>query len=254
MNYAGSFRDHFLVANEFPSNETSGTFELFPRTRPSPVVAGEFSTLYGFILYEFDYDLHDQAAQLTGSKQLLDAILSLGLSQSFENDDALRGLLLGTEGVPDTVSARAVFDAEAVRLQAGLWERPADLEAILAGRFEVFQTRLFECLDAISLAGQPEIPHMVRQTLSLLEILRSSHRNGVTPSAVFGMNECAMTPSLLEVSLFGEPYIHYNLKSTDYFNGWSVDGQILHSGESAQIELGGIAPSAFLTATVAEAP
>ncbi|MEX0325490.1 MAG: RCC1 domain-containing protein [Puniceicoccaceae bacterium] len=234
LGYGNNYFDYFLCSNEFPCTDDSSP-QAFPvRPLSSQAVSQRFAELYGYILSEFPYDLHDPARNLDGAKGLLAAVTTLALPLSMEQDDALRGFLFGAEGILDNASSQAAYEAEVAWLESSLWARPNDIEAPFRDRYSVFEDRLYGCLEEVALNGTPEVPRMVGHTLALLEILRSAHFSGSTASPVFDLRSLTTSGTDILVPLYGEPFVHYELDLTAEPDSWPQpavpidDGELLH--------------------------
>jgi hypothetical protein len=178
-------RDSFLVSLTTPTIEntkplsgmTTEAVEGFARSwriADRPVV-DRMRGLCAHVVSEFDFDFNDSLNQLTGAKVLLESVLALGLPDSLDQDDVLRGFLFGSESLIDREGERALFEAEQARLDTAWRLRASTLEETPWVRLECFRRRLYERLDALEQSGTPEIARMVGHTLLLLRLLRAAH-------------------------------------------------------------------------------
>jgi hypothetical protein len=162
------------------------------------------------LLTGLDGGLHPSAAELSGAKALLQAVLELGMSHTLERDDVLHGFLYGSESLPDLDVARIMFANEIARLGATPFTPPARFEAVAPLRFACFTNRLEERLKGLQAAGQPEIPRLVGHTLRLLNLLRDSW-TGPTSSPPPAL-EIGLETNVFRLVLYGEPHTHYALQ------------------------------------------
>jgi hypothetical protein len=249
--YFSSDPDSFLVAAEPPSIEGTGPYAI-PRKPPgSAAVCEQFKIVCQCVLDEFDLDLNDSALELTAAKELIQAVVSLGLPHTLKTDDALRGFLLGDEPIPEKVSARALYASEVAWLDSSLWARPRDLPAMLQGRIDVFSARLYEALNRTRDLGEPEIPRALRHTLASLRVLRAAHRNGDTPLPVF---ESIPSPGTAIFALYGEPYVRYSIDESTNLSAWTVRDANFRDGGTLIYEASTSPPRAFYSARLSDSP
>jgi alpha-tubulin suppressor-like RCC1 family protein len=152
---------------------------------------------------DFNPDLNDNLDQLTGAKVLLESVIALGLPDSLDQDDVLRGLLFGSESLIDRDGARALYEAEKDRLNTDEWlcrapigrdgvralyvaevarlrtdewrQRAPTFKETPRERLRLFREHLKERLTALEKSGTSEIPRMVAHTLLQLRLLRAAH-------------------------------------------------------------------------------
>jgi hypothetical protein len=169
-------RDSFLLSLTPPGVKNAEPLPSpFMRGEPPPTVMHRLRELCAHVQNEFDRDLNDSLNELTGAKALLESVLALGLPDSLDQDDVLRGFLFGSESLIDREGARALYEAERVRLDKGWRLRASTLEETPKTRLESFRRRLYERLDALEQSGTPEIPRMVGHTLLQLRLLRAAY-------------------------------------------------------------------------------
>ncbi|MFC1806242.1 RCC1 domain-containing protein [Planctomycetota bacterium] len=167
-------RDTFLVSQTTPSIENTKPLR-FVRGEVPPGVRHRSRALCAHVVSEFDRDLKDRLNELTGAKALLESVIALGLPESLEQDDVLRGLLYGSESLIDRDGACALYEAELNRLNTTWRARPPTLKETSKARLKLFRERLGQRLDALEKSGTPEIPRMVSHTLLQLRLLRAAH-------------------------------------------------------------------------------
>lgn len=168
-------RDSFLLSLTPPGVKNAEPLPFFMRGEPPPAVMHRLRELYAHVQGEFDRDLNNSLNELTGAKVLLESVLALGLPDSLDQDDVLRGFLFGSEALIDREGARALYEAEQVRLNKEWRLRASTLEETPKARLESFRRRLYERLDALEQSGTPEIPRMVGHTLLQLRLLRAAY-------------------------------------------------------------------------------
>jgi len=174
MASGGWYPDSFLVSATGPSIENTEPLH-FMRGEPPRAVMLRLRELCGHLLSEFDLDLNDSLNQLEGAKVLLESVVALGLPDSLDQDDVLRGFLFGSESLIDRDGARELYEAEKYRLDKEWKLRTSTLEEIPKARLESFRRRLDERLDDLEQSGTPEIPRMVAHTLLQLRLLRAAY-------------------------------------------------------------------------------
>ncbi len=166
--------------------------------------------------------LYLAAAEISGYKALIQAVLELAMPYTIERDDVLHGFLYGTEGLPDLGVTRAMLSAEATRLAATPEVRPLVIEEVVWPRWSCFTNRWNECLNEIASNRQPELPRLVGHTLRLLNLLRDAWTqpaNSPPPALEIGRGTNA-----LQMVLYGEPYTRYTLQYRDNLSapGWTT--------------------------------
>lgn len=175
MASGGWYPDSFLVSETALSMKNAEP-HYFMRGEPPRAVMLRLRELCTYVLSQFNLDLNDSLNELVGAKVLLESVLALGLSDSLDQDDVLRGFLFGSESLIDREGARALYEAERVRLNTDEWRRRAStLEETPRERLELFREHLKERLDALEQSGTPEIPRMVAHTLVQLRLLRAAY-------------------------------------------------------------------------------
>ena len=160
------------------------------------------------VLTNLDLDLHEAAAELSGSKALLDAVLSLGMPYTLERDDVLHGFLYGGEPLVGLEAAHQLLLEEMEAIQSPPFLPTLKLSETAADRFACFKERLQTRLNEIAQTGQPESPRLVGHTLRLLNLLRDARRTVPQPTL-----ELSRETNTLNLILYGEPYAHYALQS-----------------------------------------
>jgi hypothetical protein len=172
------------------------------------------------VLTNLDLDLHASAADLSGAKALLTAVLELGMPYTLERDEVLHGFLYGSESLVDLDASRTFLQAENAKLLANPDAKPQALTEVAVLRYQRFAERLTARLNDLQATGQPEIPRLVGHTLRLLNLLRDSWSTVPPPALEIGRE----TNNTLGLVLYGEPYAHYTLQYRDNLNvpGWTA--------------------------------
>lgn len=242
--------DIFLVNNAFPSRDDASAWPYQRRIPYTQAVTAKIAALYGHVLDEIPFDLNDSARDLTAAKQLLRSVVALALPESFEQDDVLRGCLLGTEGLAEANTFVGACLAEIERLESSRWARMRDMGHLFQNRASLFRNRLTGRLEAVAAAGQSELPRMVGHTLALLESLRAAHHAGETPSPVFDMCQLTTEPGDVTTTLCGEPFLHYRLEASVDLGTWQETGLGIADGDGLSLQPGPASEARFYRATV----
>jgi len=228
---AGERHNLFLTAQPAGSNDLGAEFVL--ANVPSAITEEWLPAVYD--------DLIDNVTllgttELSGAKELIEAVLELGMPYTMERDDVLHGFFHGTEALPDQDIVTELFTNERDRLLNTPHARPMLLGNVLSPRFACFADRLNQRLLDLQATGQPEIPRLVGHTLRLLKLLRDAH--AVTPPPAV---EADRQTSGLDVVLYSEPYARYAIEyCTDLkAPAWSSVTTNLHSGERVTRSLPG---------------
>ena len=206
---AGEKHSIFLIATE--TGGPIGIGDPFVVRAGIPERVGDL--LYGVngvVLTNLNFDLHDAAIELSGSKALLQAVLELAMPYTLERDDVLHGFLYGGESLIDLAASRIFLEAENARLNARPDSRPQVLGEVAALRFQRFTERLNARLNDLAATGEPELPRMVGQTLRQLYLLRDGW-NSVPPPTL----ELGHATNNVGLLLYGEPYARYTLQYRD---------------------------------------
>jgi hypothetical protein len=162
------------------------------------------------------------AAQLSGAKALLAAVLELGMPYTLARDDVLHGFLYSNESLVDTGAATNFLQTQNAQLQASPYAPPGALTEMAALRYLRLQDRLNQCLTNLQATGQPEIPRLVGHTLRLLNLLRDAWTEPAnSPPPALETCTTNNSPCLL---LYGEPYMRYTLQYRDNLSvsGWTT--------------------------------
>jgi alpha-tubulin suppressor-like RCC1 family protein len=165
------------------------------------------------VLTNLDLDLHASAVDLSGSKALLQAILSLAMPYTLESDDILHGYFYGTEQLMDLAVARQLYSREMASLSTIGYLPGLRSDQVAEARFSCFRDRLWTRLQDLAQTGQPEIPRIVGHTLRLLNLLQDAWP-AVPPPAV----EMSIEANSYRLLLFGEPYVRYALQEANNLN------------------------------------
>lgn len=161
--------------------------------------------------------LDTAAAQLSGAKALLSAVLELGMPYTLVHDGVLHGFLYGNESLVDNAAATTFLQNQNAQLQASPNAVTPALTAVGSLRYLRFQDRLNQDLINLQAKGQPEIPRLVGQTLRLLNLLSDAWTPPAnSPPPVLEISSTSHTPSLL---LYGEPNMNYTLQYQDSLGG-----------------------------------
>jgi hypothetical protein len=164
--------DSFLVSLAAPDAQDRAMLPIMPC---EPVVVGRLTECCGHVLNEFDLDLNDSLNELSGAKALLESVLTLGMPDSLEQDDLLRGFVFGSGSIIDRDGAALLVLQERDRLSNAWRLRESALKQAPWDRVDGLRRRIHERLDAMEESGRPEIPRMVGHTLSLLRLLREAY-------------------------------------------------------------------------------
>src|SRR5208282_54569 len=156
--------------------------------------------------------LDTAAGDLAGAKQLLAAVLQLGMPYTLEHDGVLHGFLYGSEGLMDSGGATSFLTGQNALLGATPYAPPQVFGDVAELRFQCFTNRLYQCLTNLQAIGQPEIPRLLGHTLRLLNLCADAYTpiNNTPPPALETLS-VGNQPSLL---LYGEPYVNYTLQSS----------------------------------------
>ena len=164
--------------------------------------------------------LDNAAAQLSGAKALLAAVLQLGMPYTLERDGVLHGFLYGSQCLMDNTAATNFLQTQNARLQATPTAPPQALTVEAALGYQCFVNRLNQCLTNLQATGQPEIPRLVGHTLRLLNLLSDACAAPAnSPPPALEVSSLGNSPCLL---LYGEPYMNYTLQYRDNLgaSGW----------------------------------
>jgi hypothetical protein len=167
------------------------------------------------VLRNLDLDeLHPAAVALSGSKMLLESVLSLGMPYTLERDDILHGFFRGTEPLMDQDTARQLLSHELDAIQTPPYVPTLLLNQVAILRYARFAERLQSRLNELA---EPEIPRMIGHTLRLLRLLEDAHLGGPANSPPPAL-EVERETNALRLILHGEPYAHYSLHYSDNLN------------------------------------
>jgi hypothetical protein len=232
--------NHSLFLKAIPADWPVGDGDSFAVLAHIPARVGQLIRgVEGLVLTNLDFNLHDAAIELSGSKALIQAVLELGMPYTLERDDVLHGFLYGSESLVDLEASRTFMNAEIAKLDARFDAPPQALTEVAVLRYLRFTERLAARLDDLGSTGEPEFPRLVGHTLGLLNLLRDAWAT-VPPPAL----EICVENNALNLILYGEPYSRYALQYSDDLTapGWTgTTNTNLRNEESTSLPLSGSA-------------
>jgi len=218
---AGYYDSLFLTATNTGASAGSGGLSFITAEIPSRVgtlIAGcDTNTIYQMGVAG---PFNTGAAQLSGDKALLAAVLQLGMPYTLERDGVLHGFLYGSQSLMDNSAATNFLQTQNAQLQATPTAPPQALTVVTPLGCQAFTNRLYQCLTNLQATGQPEIPRLVGHTLRLLNLLSDACTAPAnSPPPALEVSSVGNSPCLL---LYGEPYMDYTLQYRDSLgaSGW----------------------------------
>jgi hypothetical protein len=188
------------------STETAATLS-FVRSAIPARVRNHLWAVNDLVRTNLNFDLHDEAIELSGSKALFQAVLELAMPYTLEHDDVLHGFLYGSEAIADLNAVLQFLDAENAKRLRMTDAIPQEMTDVALLRYLRFRQRLDARLNDIATAGQPEIPRLAGQTLRLLQLLRDAW-SAIPPPAL----ELNHETNAIRLVLYGEPYARHALQ------------------------------------------
>jgi len=211
---AGDRHSMLLSAGGAPAYDTAQPLS-FVRAQIPVRVVWMMRNANDYVVGELGRDpLHAACTDLSGAKELIKAVLQLGMPYTLERDNVLRGFLYGKESLVDLDVSGFWLTNENARLQATPTAAPQSLFEVARRRYECFTSQINQSLAGLQTSHQPEILRLVGHTLRLLNLLRDAYE-GVPPSAL-EISSGTGSPQLI---LYGEPYAHYTLQYRDDLAG-----------------------------------
>jgi hypothetical protein len=174
--------------------------------------------------------LHDAGLALDGARAILESFLRLGLPDSFEKNDALRGFFLGNEPLPDAAEI-ARLAAKGVRLSRNSLDHRDRIrfDQIMNQRLDALSAAISNRLDAVERAGQPEVLPLLADTLDRVDQTIALLNQAPRPPLAPVLELIDTSANGTQVQIFGEPNVTYRLEvSPDLLTWTQVPTDLAH--------------------------
>jgi hypothetical protein len=179
---------------------------------------------YSYVLSQLSQatSLQASARDLSGAKALLEAMITLGFSQSLENDDVGRALLFGSQRVLDTEAVRELCKLGIAQSYDTNQNAKVDIAAILDERIDALETWVSNRLSQVQISGRPESLRLVSSTLNRIEAFRAGwHQSPPAPYLCsLGGRITNGVPKRMFV-VWGEPNVRYTVQFSTNLTQWT---------------------------------